>query len=72
MKYEWYDYVAFIVIGSLILFLILLLFVILPRTLVVERQCLQAGYPKSTIDYTLTGYCMNLEGTVTVKVQEIK
>jgi len=48
------------------------LFVILPRTLVVERQCLQAGYPKSTIDYTLTGYCMNLEGTVTVKVQEIK
>ena len=43
----------------------------MPRALYVESKCLESGYPKSAVDWKLRGYCMNLEGTVTVSVQRV-
>jgi hypothetical protein len=41
-------------------------------TLVAEAKCLEAGYPRSAVTWNLRQYCMNLEGSVTVKVEEIE
>ncbi len=63
---------AFLSIGFLLLFLILVgAFVYLPAGIIAEKRCLEEGYPKYAVTYDLTSYCMNLEGTITVKVQEL-
>jgi len=36
----------------------------------VKKQCLEAGYPKSAITWDFDGYCMNLEGTVVVRIDK--
>lgn len=48
------------------------MFFLTPRSAYIDRECLFAGYPKSTITYLGEGFCMNLEGTVTVKVDRVK
>ena len=45
--------------------------VYVPYGLHVEQKCLSSGYPKSTVTWNLEGYCLNLEGTVTVKVDKL-
>lgn len=47
-----------------------LLLVWLPVSLVAEKTCLEAGYPKASVTYDLSVYCSNLDGNVTVKVDK--
>ena len=36
-----------------------------------EKACLEAGYPRTSTTWDLQGYCMNLEGSVTVTVDKL-
>ena len=36
-----------------------------------EKHCLEAGYPRTSTTWDLQGYCMNLEGSVTVTVDKL-
>lgn len=37
-----------------------------------EKACLELGYPLATTTWDLEGYCMNLDGVVTGKVEKLK
>lgn len=47
-----------------------MVFVYLPVTLYAEAECLREGYPGYRVSIGLERYCMNLDGTVTVKVDK--
>lgn len=42
-----------------------------PVYLYSEAQCLKKGYPKTYVSVSLGRYCANLNGSVTVKVDEL-
>lgn len=65
------EYLALGVLGLLGLVLAFMLFVALPVTLSTEARCLEQGYPKSAVTWNLKSYCMNLEGSVTVAVDQL-
>jgi len=46
------------------------MFIMFPVTLHADRKCLEAGYPKSSVTYNFDIYCMNLDGSVTVRVDK--
>lgn len=48
------------------------LFVYLPVLVHAEKRCLQAGYPETRITYDFERFCMNLEGTVTIRVDKLE
>lgn len=48
-----------------------MVFWILPISLNAESKCLAKGYPLSSVDWKGNAYCMNLSGTVTVKVDSL-
>jgi hypothetical protein len=54
----------------LLISMLVLLFVFVPVGLHAQRACLEAGFPKSDVTYNLDIYCMNLDGSVTVRVQK--
>lgn len=35
-----------------------------------QADCLNQGYPKSDVTYKFDGYCMNLSGSITVRVDK--
>lgn len=37
-----------------------------------EKACLEQGYPLATTTWDFEGYCMNLDGVVTGKVEKLK
>ena len=37
-----------------------------------EAQCLERGYPKSAVTWNFKQYCMNLDGSVTVRVDALE
>lgn len=43
----------------------------LPYALVIDRECIENGYPNSTITYNFDGYCMTREGSNMVRVDEL-
>ena len=45
--------------------------VYIPVLIHTESKCLAKGYPEARVDWKLNTYCMNLDGTITVKVEEI-
>ena len=47
-----------------------LIFVAIPVMMYTEAECLRNGYPKYAVSIGLERYCMNLEGTVTVRVDK--
>lgn len=55
----------------MLLAMLFTLFVYAPVLLNAQAQCLEKGYPRSEVTWNLKKYCMNLEGTVTVRVDEI-
>jgi hypothetical protein len=59
-------------LGGLAILLAVMLIVVLPVTLVTEAKCLERGYPKSAVTWNLKGYCLNLDGSVTVKVDSVE
>ena len=58
--------------APLMLFLLYLMFYLVPMSFYGDVQCKAKGYPKA--DVTILGdiYCMNLDGSVTVKVDRLK
>lgn len=59
------------ILGLFGLFVLYAVIVYTPVSILAEDACLSKGYPKSYVTYDLDRYCMNLEGTVTVKVKEL-
>jgi hypothetical protein len=57
--------------GLLVLLFLVVMFVYMPRSLYVDSECLERGYPRSSVDWKLRGYCMNLQGSVTVAVDRV-
>lgn len=70
MKFDLFDKVMVTVLGTLFVFIIIAISYITVM-LNAEAKCLEAGMPKSAVTWNYKQYCMNLEGTVTVNVQEI-
>ena len=56
--------------GAFLLFMFFLLVAYLPVALYTQAECLRNGYPKYAVSIGLERYCMNLEGTVTVRVDK--
>ena len=65
------DYIPGLVVLLFVAFAGYTIFVWAPVHLYTEAKCLEKGYPKSKVSVGLSRYCMNLEGTVTVKVDRI-
>ena len=55
----------------LLAFSIYAVFFIVPVLMYTEAECLRNGYPKSSVTVGLERYCMNLQGTVTVRVDKV-
>ena len=47
-------------------------FIYAPVRLYTEAECLAKGYPKYAVSVGLERYCVNLDGSVTVKVDHQK
>ncbi len=60
-----------ILLAPLGIFLLYIMFIFMPVHLYHETKCLEKGFPKTDTTVTLTGYCMNLEGVVTAKVEKL-
>lgn len=61
-----------VVCAPIAMFLLYALFWLAPSDMANEAACLAKGYPKTSTDWKGNGYCMNLEGTVTVKLEALK
>ncbi len=53
-------------------FALYIIFVWIPVHLSNESECLAKGYPKTNTTVSLDGYCTNIEGAVTGKVEKLK
>jgi hypothetical protein len=56
------------VVGCFFLYAV---FVWTPVSLWAEAKCLSRGYPKTNVTIGLQVYCLNLDGTVTVRVEKL-
>jgi len=63
---------AGVVLTALGLLLLLLIVAYIPTSLYADSKCLEAGYPRAAVSYKFKAYCMNMDGAVTVKVEELK
>ena len=59
-----------VVIGT-ITFILYIVLVGGPTYLSAEAECLRKGYPKAAISIGMERYCMNLDGSITVKVEKL-
>jgi len=57
---------------TLCAFVVYVIFVVVPVEIYTTGECLEKGYPRSAVSFGLNRYCMNLEGSVTVKVEAQK
>ena len=60
---------AIICVPPVLIFLYIVV-IALPVMLYTEAECLRNGYPKYSVSIGLERYCMNLQGTVTVRVDK--
>jgi len=58
------------VVAAWALLLVYGVFALTPVSILTEKRCLERGYPEYKVAYDLSGYCMNLDGSVTVKVEK--
>ena len=66
----WYAFMS--LLGVLGLFVLYSMFVIMPVVMYTEAECLRNGYPHANVTVGLERYCMNLDGSVTVKVEKAR
>jgi hypothetical protein len=59
------------VVACLVLFLLYMLFAVMPVAMRTQQLCLERGYPNSEVTWNLEQFCTNLQGTVTVKVDKL-
>ena len=55
---------------ALALFCLYVTFIFVPVVFYTEAECLRNGYPEARVSIGLSRYCMNLDGTVTVRVDK--
>ena len=67
---DWAIIVLSIIFFPVGTFLLYGMFVIMPVAFYTDAECLRKGFPKSTVTIGLERYCMNLDGTITVKVEK--
>jgi hypothetical protein len=60
-----------LIFGPMLLFIPAAIFVYIPVTSVAEEKCLERGYPKASVTWNLKRYCTNLDGSVTIKVEQL-
>ena len=56
-----------ILFGSMLTYMFL---IFIPVKLYTQAECLREGYPEYRVSIGLERYCMNLDGTITVKVDK--
>lgn len=39
---------------------------------IAEKKCLDLGYPKTSVTYDYTAYCLTIDGVVRAKVEKLK
>jgi prepilin-type N-terminal cleavage/methylation domain-containing protein len=61
-----------LVIGAFVLFMLYGFFIVLPVGFATEAKCLERGYPNFAVTWNLKRYCMNLQGTVSVRVDSLE
>lgn len=59
-------------IGFLLLASMLALVVYVPAEVLAQEKCLEAGYPEAKVTWNLKRYCTNLDGVVTVTVDQLE
>jgi len=65
---KWCLILAFAAVGVLAIYCFV---VLLPATLNAEIKCARKGYPRAVVLFNLDTYCMNLDGSVTVKMEKL-
>jgi hypothetical protein len=55
---EWYDIVLSASVGLILACTLVMLLVVLPVTMVADAGCLRAGYPKASVTWNFTRYCI--------------
>ena len=60
-----------LIVCPLIAFMLYALFILMPVSALADAECKAKGYPKAEVTYNLRRYCMNLDGSVTVKLEEL-
>lgn len=56
--------------GVVLVAVLYVIFIVLPVALHAEAKCLAAGYPRAAVTYKLDVYCLNLDGSVRVRVDK--
>ena len=64
--------IALVVAAYIVAFLIFLMFWILPHVILADALCLEKGFPKASVTYSGRMYCLSLDGSVRVLVEEVK
>ncbi len=65
------DKVLMVLGTPIVLFVLFDVFIWVPVYIYTEAECLRQGYPKPKVSVGLERYCMNLDGSVTVKVNKL-
>lgn len=65
-----FESISVIAVVIVLAFTAYTVFVWTPVSLYYEAKCFEKGYPESRVSVGLSGYCMNLDGSVTVKVDK--
>ena len=66
-----FDFFCDRVVPLAVLLLAVWLVCVIASAALTKAECLEKGYPKSTINWKFEGYCLNLDGAVTGKVDKL-
>lgn len=72
--WERFIIVVFITALSALFVLLLVLIASVPyfvRTAAVTKVCLERGFPRAVVTWDFSGYCATLDGTTTVRIEQI-
>jgi len=61
--------IIILLFAPIILFMLYTLFIWIPVDLNTQSKCLTQGYPEHRTSIGLEQYCMNLDGSITVRVK---
>lgn len=62
----------FPIIFTLLAFLLVAAMALAVVSAYADMKCAEAGYPNSKVTINFASYCMNLDGSVTVKMERLK
>lgn len=63
-----FSWFAVAVLAAVALFVLYTMLIFTPVSIYTQAECLRKGFPKHAVSVGLERYCMNLDGSVTVKV----